>query len=81
MSQQRLPERRPLNAEGVESSPGTHQGQTLKNGGKEEGETKPIPEMKVTVDIQQWLQKGNGKAGKMKLTDLNIDKTNEPGQI
>ena len=37
--------------------------------------------MKLTVDIQQWLRKQNGKAVKMKLTDFKIEKTKERGQI
>ena len=37
--------------------------------------------MNVTVDIQQWLRKENGKAVKMKLTALKIEKTKERGQI
>ena len=37
--------------------------------------------MKLTVDIHQWLQKENGKAVKVKFTDLKIDKTKERGQI
>ena len=81
MTQQRSPERRPLNADGVESSPEIHQGDTLKKWGRKKGEEKPVLETKLTVDVQQWLQKENGKAGKMKLTDLKIDKTGEPGQI
>ena len=37
--------------------------------------------MKLTVDIQKWLSKENGKAVKMKLTDLKLDKGKERGQI
>ena len=37
--------------------------------------------MKLTVDVQQWLRKENGKAVKIKITDLQIDKTKEHGQI
>ena len=37
--------------------------------------------MKLTVDIQQWLRKEKGKALKIKITDLKIDKTKERGQI
>ena len=37
--------------------------------------------MKVTVDVQKWLRKENGKAVKKKITDLKIDKTKELGQI
>ena len=81
MRQQGSPEGRPPDAEGVESSPWTDQGDTPKKGRKKKEQKKPIPEMKVTVDIQQWLQKENGKAVKMKLTDLQIDKTKQRGQI
>ena len=63
------------------SSPGTDPGDRQNKGGKKKGEKKPMPEMKLTVDIQQWLRKENGKAVKMKLTDLKIDKTKERGQI
>ena len=62
-------------------SPGTDQGDTPKKGRKKKGEKKPIPEMKLTVDVQQWLRKGNGKAMKIKITDLQIDRTKERGQI
>ena len=65
----------------MESSPGADQGDTPKKGRKKKGEKKPIPEMKLTIDIQQWLRKENGKAVKMKLSDLKIDKTKERGQI
>ena len=37
--------------------------------------------MKFTVDIRQWLPKGNGKAVKIKVTDLKMDQTMERGQI
>ena len=48
---------------------------------KKEGEKKPIPEMKLTVDVQQWLRQENGKAVKVKIADLRMDKTKERGQI
>ena len=35
----------------------------------------------LTVDVQQWLRRQNGKAVKVKITDLKIDKTKERGQI
>ena len=81
MSQPGSPEHRPPDAEAVESSPGTDQGDTPKKGRKKKGDKKPIPEMKLTVDIPQWLRKENGKAVKIKITDLKIDKTKERGQI
>ena len=81
MSQQVSPERRSADAWQMESSPGTNQGDTPKKGRRKKGEKKPIPEMKLTVDIQQWLLKENGKALKMKLTDLMTDKTKEQAQI
>ena len=65
----------------MESSPGTDQGDTPNKGRKKKGGKKTIPEMKLTVDIQQWLRKENGKRVKVKLTDLKIDKTKERGQI
>ena len=37
--------------------------------------------MKLTVDVQQWLRHKNGKAVKVKIADLRIDKTKERGQI
>ena len=37
--------------------------------------------MKLTVDVQQWLRKEDGKAVKVKITALKIDKTKERGQI
>ena len=37
--------------------------------------------MKLTIDVQQWLRKENGKAVKVKITDLKIDKTKGRGQI
>ena len=37
--------------------------------------------MKLAVDVQQWLRKENGKAVKVKITDLSIDRTKERGQI
>ena len=33
------------------------------------------------VDVQQWLRQDNGKAVKVKIADLRIDKTKERGQI
>ena len=81
MSQPGSPERPAQDAEAMESSPGTNQGDTPKKGRKKKGEKKPIPEMKLTVDVQQWLRKKNGKAVKVKITDLQIDKTKERGQI
>ena len=81
MSQPGSPEQRPPDAEAVESSPGTYQGDTPKKGRKKKGDKKPIPEMKLTVDIQKWPRKENGKAVKIKLTVLKIDKTKERGQI
>ena len=77
MSQRGLPERPPPDAEAMESSLGTDQGDTPKKGRKK----KPIPEMKLTADVQQLLWKKNGNALKVKITDLKIDKTKERGQI
>ena len=37
--------------------------------------------MKLTVDVQQWLRQENGKAVKVKIADLRIDKTKERGHI
>ena len=65
----------------MESPPGTDQGDRPKKGHKKKGKKKPIPEMKLTVDVQQWLRQKNGKAVKVKITDLKIDKTKERGQI
>ena len=81
MSQAGSPERPAPYAEAIESSPGTNQGDTRKKGCKKKGDKKPIPETKVTVDVQQWLRKENGKAVKVKITDLKIDKPKEQGQI
>ena len=81
MSQPGSPERPAPDAEAMESSPGTDQGDTPIKGRKKKGEKKPIPEMKLTVDVQQWPRKENGKAVKVKITDLQIDKTKERGQI
>ena len=81
MSQPGLPEQRPPDTEGVESSPRTHQGDTPKKGPNKKGEKKPIPEMKLTADIQQWLRKENGRTVKIKITDLKIDDTKERGHI
>ena len=75
MSQPGSPERPPPDAEPMESSPGTDKGDTPKKGRRKKGDKKPIPEMKLTVDVQQWLRKENGKAVKVKTTDLKIDKT------
>ena len=65
----------------MESLPGTDQGDAPNKGRKKKGDKKPIPEMKLTVHVQQWLRKENGKAAKVKITDLKIDKTKEWGQI
>ena len=65
----------------MESSPETDQGDTPKKGRKKKGEKKPIPEMKLSVDVQQWVRQENGKAVKVKITDFKIDKTKERGQI
>ena len=81
MIEQGSSKQRPLDTKAVDSSPGTDQGDTPKKGRKNEGKKKAIPEMKLTVDIQQWLRKANGKAVKMKLTDLKIDKGKAPGRI
>ena len=81
MSEPGSPERAPPDAEAMELSPGTDQGDTPKEGCKKKGDKKPIPKMKLTVDVQQLLQKENGKAVKVKITDLKIDKTKERGQI
>ena len=59
----------------------TDQGDTLKKGRKKKGEKKPIPEMKLTVYVQQWLRQENGKAVKVKIAEWRIDKTQERGQI
>ena len=81
MSQPGSPERPSPDAEAMASSPGTDQGITPKKGRKKNGDKRPIPEMKPTVDVQQWLPNENGKAVKVKITDLRIDKTKERGQI
>ena len=81
MSEPGSPERPAPDAGAMESSPGTDQGDTPKKGRKKKCEKKPIPEMKLTVDVQQWLRQENGKAVKVNITDLKIDKTKEPGQI
>jgi hypothetical protein len=65
----------------MESSPGTDHGDTPKKGRKKKGEKKAIPEMKLTVEVAQWLRQENGKAVKVKIADLKIDKTKERGQI
>ena len=81
MSQPGSPECPAPDAEAMESSPETDQGDTPKKGRKKKGEKKPIPEMKLTINVQQWLRQENGKAVKVKITDLKIDKTKERGQI
>ena len=81
MSQPGSPERPPPDAEAMESLPGTDQGDTPKKGRNKKGDKKPIPEMKLRVDVQQWLPKVNGKAVKVKITDLKMEKTKERGQI
>ena len=81
MSPTGSPERPATDAEAMESSPGTDRRDTPKKRRKRKGEKKPILEMKLTVDVQQWLRKENGKAVKVKITDLQIDKTEERGQI
>ena len=81
MSQPGSPECPAPDAEAMESSAGTDQGDTPKRGRKKKGDKKPILEMKLTVDVQQWLRKENGEAVKVKITDLKIDKTKERGQI
>ena len=72
MSQPGSPEHPAPDAEAMESSPGTNQGDMPKKGRKKKGEKKPIPEMKLTVDVQQWLRQEIGKAVKVKITDLKI---------
>ena len=52
MSQPGSPERPPQDSEAMELSPGTDQEDTLKKGGKKKGDKKPIPEMKLTVEVQ-----------------------------
>ena len=74
MSQPGSPEHEPPDAAAVESSPGTDQGNTPKKGRKKKGDKKPMPDMKLTVDIQQWLRKDNGKAVTIEITDLKIGK-------
>ena len=81
MSQPGSPKHPPPDAEAMQSSPVTDQGDTPKKGRKKKGDKKPIPQMKLTVALQQWLRKENGKAVKVKITDLKIDKTKERGQI
>ena len=81
MSQPGSPAPPATDAKAMESSSGTDQGDTPKKGRKKKGERKPIPEMKLTVDVQQWLRQENGKAVKVKISDLKIDKTKERGQI
>ena len=71
MSELGSPERPAPDAEAMESSPGTDQGDTQKKGRKGKSE-KTIPEMKLTVDVQQWLRQENGKAVKVKITDLKL---------
>ena len=81
MSEPGSPKRPAPDAEVMESSPGTDQGDTPKTRRKKMGQKKPIREMKLTVDVQQWLRKENGKAVKVNITDLQIDKTKERRQI
>ena len=80
MSQPGSPKKRPRDAEGVESSPGTDQGNTPEKGWKKSKGKEANTGDKVTVDIQQWPRKENGKAVKIKLTDLRIDERKERGQ-
>ena len=54
MSQLGSPERPPPDADALESSPGTNQEDKPKKGRKKKGDKKPIPEMKLTVDVPQW---------------------------
>ena len=49
MSQPGSPERAAPDAEAMEFSPGTDQGDTLKKGAGKKGEKNPILEMKLTV--------------------------------
>ena len=79
MSQPGSPQRPAPVAEAMKSSPGTDQGDTPKKERKKKSDKKPIPVMKFTVDVQQWLRKENDKAVKVKITDLKIDKTKERG--
>ena len=58
------------------SSPCTDPGDTPKKGRRKKGEKIAIPEM-----TPKWLRKENLKAIQLKLTDLNIDKGKERGQI
>ena len=81
MSQPGSPERPAPDAEAMESSPGPDQGDTPKKARKKKGEKKPMPEMKLTVNVQQWLREEKGRAVKVNITDLQIDKTKERGQI
>ena len=81
MSQPGSPERPAPDAEAMESSPGTDQGDTPMKGRKKKGGKQPTPKMKLTVNVQLWLRQENGKAVKVKITDLKIDKTKERGQI
>ena len=77
MSQPGLSERPPPDAEALESSAGTDQGDTLKKAHKNKGDKKLIPDMKLTIDVQPWLRKENGKALNLQITHLKIDKTKE----
>ena len=81
MSEPGSPERPAPDAEAMESSPGNDQGDTPKKERKKKGEEKPIPEIKLTVDVQHWLRQENGKVVKIMFADLKIDKTKERGQI
>ena len=81
MSEPGSPERPAPDTEAMESSPRTGQGDTPKRGRTKKGEKKLIPEMKLTVDVQQWLRQGNDKAVKVKIADLGIDKTDPIHQL
>ena len=65
----------------MELSTRTDEGDTPKKGRKKKDDKKPIREMRLTVYVQQWLQKEKGKAVKVKITHLKIDKTKERGKI
>ena len=81
MSKPGSPERPPPDAEALGSAIGTDGGDTPKKQRKKKGDNKPIPEMKLTVNIQQCLRKEIGKAMRVKITDLKIDNTKERGQM
>ena len=61
MSAQASAERKPMDRQAVESSPGTESGDTPNKGRKKKGDKKTIPEMKLTVDIQKWCGRRMGK--------------------